>query len=182
MPQKFIVAAAVLTAALISGPFGAWAEGPAIPSMRICLAAGSSLDGWLAESPGTAADGVPVEVLKAEGSLVSSGAELRLESDAVAKGCDLVVAPDQSPKQSFYLLESAPDGPMADTRATVDLIAKRGIRLEGVLFTGGDKIDDQELIGLLADELDELASSHGTSIAAVPHYICASTCKTLPTR
>ena len=148
--------------------------------LQLCLAAdlppldasNKWLDAIAAETP----DPSRPFALRAAGPLLATGEVLRIEAEAVAQGCDLVIRNDQG-QWAYYLLESAPDGPMPDTRRTLDLVSQHALPLTAILLTRVEVADDPELLLLLRDEIDELAASRGIEAAALPHYACRPVCE-----
>lgn len=119
-------------------------------------------------------------VYRSQAKLITEGAKPLLSEEAVTKGCDLVIEAGLDEKPSYYVLESAPDGPMADIKATLQLLGAAKAQLSGIMFTQVDLVQDAELLDLIRQELDELASSQGLDIGPVPHYACAKACQRMP--
>jgi len=164
------------------GAGGAFAQGQyAKGLLQVCLAAGlpadASADRWVSELEKGASEASHAIVYRAQGRLITSDEKLVIEEEALANDCDLVVETDAALARAYYLLESAPDGPMRDTRATVDLVARNAIALSGMMFTRGDVVSDPELLDLMRQEIDELAASQGVNIGSLPHYVCGPVCE-----
>lgn len=183
MPASPVSHLLALSAALV---FAGVALGEDKPDVRpqghlqLCLAADlpplDASNNWLDAIATDTPDPSRPFALRAAGPLLSTGEALRIEDEAIAQGCDLVIRNEQG-QWTYYLLESAPDGPMPDTRRTLDLVAQHALPLTAILFTRVEIADDPELLLLLRDEIDELAAARGIEAAALPHYACRPECE-----
>jgi hypothetical protein len=166
---------------LVSAAFGE--EKPNVSQqglLQVCLAPDlpptGEASGWLMEMQSSSPDPSRPFAYQATGTLISTGEVMIIEEEALEQGCDLVIQAEQG-ELRYYLLESAPDGPMPDTKATLELISKHAIPLTGLMFTHVEVADDPELLLLLREELDQLAASHGIQAETLPHYLCRPGCE-----
>ena len=151
-------------------------------SAQVCLAAGFSADKvsdkWIAElDNGGGSDFSRPTVHRAAGRLISSGDTRVIAEAALVEGCDLVLETDEAGRRVYYLVENAPDGPMPDTKATIELISQNVIPLTGIMFTHGELVNDSELLLLLKEEIDDLMGAHSVEAHSLPHYVCGPTCE-----
>jgi hypothetical protein len=153
--------------------------------LQVCLAPDlpplSEASGWLMEIQASPPDPSRPLAYQATGTLISTGEVMIIEDEALGQGCDLVIQAEQG-ELKYYLLESAPDGPMPDTKATLELISEQKIPLTALVFTRVEVVDDPELLQLLREELDQLAASHGIQAATLPHYLCRPGCEPMAAR
>jgi hypothetical protein len=183
MPSRSLVRVLALCASIVLSSMAPGEEKPDVSrqgTLQLCLAAGlppvDASNVWLNVIPQGTPDPTRPFAFRATGTLISTGEIVRIEDEALEHGCDLVIVNNEG-LSTYYLLESAPDGPMPDTRRTLDLVSEQAIPLSAILFTRVEVADDPELLLLMRDEIDELAISRGIEAGSLPHYACRPVCE-----
>lgn len=95
---------------------------------------------------------------------------------AVSGTCDLIFVSEGPDQVAAIVGIGAPDGPMPQTNAALELLAASNIKPRSIVLHHVDQVQDQELLSLITSEISELLTQKGIAAPDVPVCRCGPDC------